>query len=211
MSGILVVLNGAPRSGKTSIVREIQACLPGIWLNLGVDAWRSGVMPPAIQPGIGLRPGGERPDIEVHLPGLFIALYQSAVAHCRLGFNVVMDLGHHDSYSESLGILEACSAVACEETSYLVGVKCPLETTLERRRGASEEGRSYESSQAGEVPPGPVTQWQEEVHKHGVYDLTLDTSVLSPQQCAEQIKGMLEEGREPKAFRHLAEKFWDGD
>lgn len=211
MSGILIVLNGAPRSGKTSIAREIQATFPGVWLNLGVDAWCSGVQPASIMPGIGLRPGEERLEIEAHLPGLFLALYQSAAAHCRLGFNVVMDLGHHDSYSESLGILGACAAVAAEVTSYLVGVSCPIETVLERRRASSEEGRSYAASAPGEAPPQPVLLWQKEVHGHEAYDLILDTSALSPKECAERIRRLLEEDQQPHAFPSMAEKFWDGD
>lgn len=211
MSGILIVLNGAPRSGKTSIAREIQATFPGVWLNLGVDAWCSGVQPASIMPGIGLRPGEQNHAIEDHLPGLYLALYQSAVAHCRLGFNVVMDLGHHDSYSEPLGILGACSAVAAEATSYLIGVTCPLETILERRRFSSHDGRSYAASEPGEAPPTPVVLWQEEAHRHKAYDLILDTAALSSQECAEQIMRMLEEGQEPRAFQELADQFWDGD
>lgn len=33
----MVVLNGAPRSGKSSIARAVQEQLPGVWMNLGTD------------------------------------------------------------------------------------------------------------------------------------------------------------------------------
>src|SRR5579871_1151105 len=54
--GRIVILNGAPRSGKSSIAAAIQHTFGGCWMNLGVD--RSREMTPArFQPGIGLRPG----------------------------------------------------------------------------------------------------------------------------------------------------------
>src|SRR4051795_11520328 len=59
----IVVLNGAPRSGKSSIAGAIQASSTDPWINLGVDVWMRAT-PTAFQPGIGLRPGGERPDLE---------------------------------------------------------------------------------------------------------------------------------------------------
>jgi chloramphenicol 3-O phosphotransferase len=48
-----------------------------------------------------------------------------------------------------------------------------------------------------------VRLWQEEVHKPGIYDLEVDTSVLSPQECAEAIRERLAEGP-GTAFERLA-------
>lgn len=39
------------------------------------------------------------------MPMLDAALYESVASHSRLGPNVVVDVGHHDSYSRPLGIL----------------------------------------------------------------------------------------------------------
>ena len=39
MAGQIVILNGAPRSGKSSIVQAIQENLDGVWINLGVDVY----------------------------------------------------------------------------------------------------------------------------------------------------------------------------
>ncbi len=74
------------------------------WLNLGVDAWAVAT-PSGLRPGIGLRPGGERPDLEDAVVALFDALYASVVACSSVGLNVVVDVGHHDDYSRPLGIL----------------------------------------------------------------------------------------------------------
>jgi len=46
-------------------------------------------------PGIGLRPGGERPDLEPLIMTLYHAMYETIAAHSRLGLNVVVDVGHH--------------------------------------------------------------------------------------------------------------------
>lgn len=61
--GQIVILNGTPRSGKSSIAAAIQNTFEGVWMNLGVD-WFKQMTPNRYQPGIGLRPGGERPDLE---------------------------------------------------------------------------------------------------------------------------------------------------
>ncbi len=79
--GTVVILNGAPRSGKSSIVAVIQETFDGPWMNLGVDVFSRAVTPPRYQPGIGLRPGGERPDIEALIPSLYAAFYAAVAAH----------------------------------------------------------------------------------------------------------------------------------
>ena len=45
--GWIVVLNGPPRSGKSSIVDVIQETFDGPWLNLGVDVFSQHVTPPS--------------------------------------------------------------------------------------------------------------------------------------------------------------------
>jgi chloramphenicol 3-O phosphotransferase len=94
--GQIVVLNGAPRSGKSSIVAAIQAEFDGVWINLGVDVARK-MTPPRLQPGIGLRPGEATHHAASHVPVLYSALYDSVAAHSRLGLNVAVDVGHYDA------------------------------------------------------------------------------------------------------------------
>ncbi len=56
--GRIVILNGVPRAGKTSIVRVIQDTFEGVWTNLGVDVFAGGATPKRYQP-------------EVHEPGIY--------------------------------------------------------------------------------------------------------------------------------------------
>ncbi|MDZ4438911.1 phosphotransferase-like protein, partial [Bacillus cereus] len=94
--GQIVIMNGTPRSGKSSITTVIQSTFKGVWMNLGVDGFMQ-MTPERYQPGIGLRPGGERPDIEPLVILMYKAMYESIAAHSRLGINVVVDVGHHDN------------------------------------------------------------------------------------------------------------------
>src|SRR6266508_6873936 len=123
--GQIIILNGVPRSGKSSIVAVIQDTFDSPWMNLGVDRYMQ-LTPKRYLPGIGLRPGGERQDIEPLVPVFYSALYESIAAHSRLGLNVVVDVGHHDAYAIPRGIL-VDSARRLEGLPVLfVGVRCPI-------------------------------------------------------------------------------------
>lgn len=204
--GHIVILNGAPRSGKSSIAAAIQHRFDGSWMNLGVDAYVDPVTPERYRPGIGLRPGGERPDLEGLIPRLYAALYESVAAHSRLGLDVVVDAGHHDSYSKPLGILPDCARRLAGLPVLFVGVRCPIEIIMERRN-QGQAGRTglYATGTPDEPIPAPVLLWQSEVHKPGIYDLEVDTSELSPEACAGRIRQKLDERRTgPTAFERLA-------
>jgi chloramphenicol 3-O phosphotransferase len=201
----IVILNGAPRSGKTTIAKAIQQLFDGPWMNFGVDAYNA-MTPSEYLPGIGLRPGGERPDLEELVPFFYAALYESIAIHAGLGLNVVADLGHHDAYSQPLGILPDCARRLEDFPVLFVGVHCPLEVIM-RRREIDEPGREelYAKGNAETPVPEAVRLWQEEVHKPGIYDLELDTSLLTPYECAEAIRQLLDAGApEPSAFERIA-------
>lgn len=196
--GQIVILNGVPRSGKSSIVAVIQETFDGPWMNLGVDRYMQ-LTPKRYQPGIGLRPGGERQDIEPLVPIFYSALYESIAAHSRLGLNVVADIGHHDAYATPRGIL-ADSARRLQGLPVLfVGVRCPIEIIMERRRSTG-----WETGSPSDAPSPAVRRWQREVHIPGIYDLEVDTSLLSPAECAEAIRQRLDRGPAPTAFQRLA-------
>ena len=182
----MFILNGAPRSGKTSIARAIQSRFAGVWLNLGVDAWMK-MTPERDLPGIGLRPGGERPDLEPLVVQSYRGLYEAIAAQSRLGINVVADTGHHDDYSRPLGILQDCARRLAGLPALFVGVRCSLEVIMARRN--AEPSRSYYA--AGEGVPAPVARWQEAVHQPGIYDLEVDTTGMSPEHCADAIACLL--------------------
>ena len=199
MPGQIVILNGPPRSGKSSIATAIQESFDGVWMNLGVDAFK-GMTPARFQPGIGLRPGGERPDLEPLVGTLYRAMYEAVAAHSRLGVDVVVDAGHHDSYSVPRDILGACARRLEGLPVLFVGVRCPVDVVRERRR-TTWGGVGY---QEGGSVADPVRLWDEAVHTPGVYDLEVDTSRLRPRECADLIAARLRDGPPPEAFARLA-------
>jgi chloramphenicol 3-O phosphotransferase len=203
--GRIVVLNGAPRSGKSSIADVIQDTFDGPWLNLGVDVFSRLVTPPRLRPGMGLRPGGgERPDIEELIPALYAAFYDSVAAHSRHGLNVVVDVGHHDAYAKPLPVLPDAARRLAGLPALLVGVRCPLPVIMQRRDAGQpgREGRYHASGSGGEIPE-PVRRWQREVHQPGIYDLEIDTSAVTPDTAAAMIRERLDDPP-PTAFRALA-------
>jgi len=205
-AGRIIILNGVPRSGKSSIVEAIQAGFDGPWMNLGVDAYVRHATPLRYRPGIGLRPGGERPDLEPLVPRFYAALYASIAAHSRLGLNVVAEFGHHDAHSRPLGILEDCAKQLAGLPVLFIGVRCPIEIIMQRRLAEGPERRGTYVSVAADAPiPAPVLAWQEEVHRPGLYDLEVDTSIKSAEACAEEIRRLMERGApHPTAFERLA-------
>jgi chloramphenicol 3-O phosphotransferase len=208
--GQIVILNGVQRSGKTSIAQVIQETFPGIWMNVGADAHIK-CTPPAFRPGVGLRP--QEPDwaavipgrvplevLEDHVPLLYAALYESVAAHARLGLNIVMDVGHHDAYSRPLRILPDCARRLAGLPVLFVGVRCPIDELWNRREATWGQA----SDEVDEGVRNSVRLGVEAVHAHGDYDLEVDTSVLSPEECAVAIRKRLEEGPPGSRFAELA-------
>jgi chloramphenicol 3-O phosphotransferase len=196
--GRIVVLNGAPRSGKTSIGVALQERARGVWINLGVDLSRRS-LPKRYQPGIGLRPGGERPDLEDLVVTLYESLYESVAAHARLGLDVVVDVGHHDDYSQHRDILRRCARVVEGLPVLFVGVRCPLEEIWRRREATWKQNPETADDELVRA----VERWQKAVHAGVSYDMEVDTSMQSPEQCAELVTERLEAGPAGVAFGRL--------
>lgn len=156
--------------------------MPDPMMNLGVDSTMAATAP-SLQPGIGLRPGGERPDLETFVLHSYRALFDSIAVHGRHGIGVVADLGVHDGYRRPLGIWREAAVRLEGLTVHLVGVRCSLERIRQRR--AADPAR-YETA-SGDRIPEPVLRWQELVHDPGWYDLEVDTSERSPAACANDI------------------------
>ena len=195
--GQIVILNGTPRAGKSSIAAVIQETFPGPWMNLGVDTVKEAMTPERYQPGIGLRPAEPDHPVAPLVPVFYAALYESIAAHSRLGLNVVADTGHHDT-----DILADCARRLAGLPALFVGVRCPIEVIMERRRAT---WGGHAGGSPDDPVPAPVLAWQREVHVPGIYDLEVDTSRLTPEECAEAIARRLSDGPPPSAFRQLGE------
>ncbi len=208
--GQVIILNGAPRSGKSSIATAIQEASDELWMNLGADRYIR-ITPEQYRPGVGLRPAGidkmevkpfaQRDKIETLVPLMYAAMYDSIAAHSRLGLNVVTDVGHHDDYARPQEILFDCARRMEGLPVLFVGVRCPVEIVWERRRSTWLKEQEIPD---GTPPPYSVHRWNSEVHNPGIYDLEVDTSTMSPEECGQVILRHLKHGFQPTAFKRLA-------
>lgn len=208
--GQIVILNGPSRAGKTSIATAIQQRFDGVWMGLGMDLHIKAT-PPAYRPGVGLRPQMPEHAIQVDpdrvslrvledkVPVLYAALYESIAAHARLGLNVVADVYHHDFYTRPRRILTDCAHRLRGLPALFVGVLCPTDVIWERRETTWGQNRNA----VGEDVRAAVELGQRAAREHR-YDLEVDTSRLSPEECADAIGKRLSEGPPGSAIESLA-------
>jgi chloramphenicol 3-O phosphotransferase len=192
MAGRVVILNGAPRSGKSTLARAVQSTVPGSWIIWGVDAFNA-TLPPHLLPCIGLRPGGERPDLEPKVVRLFVAYFEALAAFAQSGLDVVADLGLHCDYSTPFDPVALAQTTLEAFNPLWVGIHCDIETIMARRNADPQNGLYL----GGPGVPAPVARWQEAVHAGKCYDLDLDMATLSPEQGAAMIGAALERSRTP--------------
>lgn len=193
------MLSGPSRAGKSTIAARVQDALDGIWMHIGMDLHIQAT-PPRYKPGIGLRP--MRPqdvravegrvsygDLVDAVPALYAALYGSAAAHARNGLNVVMDVYHHDNYPKTLGTLDIAKRELAGLPSLFIGVNAPLDVIWDRRRktwGQHRDTVDEDVRRAVEMHDAAARALR--------YDIELDTSVLSPDECVGRIARRLAEG-----------------
>jgi chloramphenicol 3-O phosphotransferase len=82
-----------------------------------------------------------------------------------------------------------CAELFAELPAYLIGVQCPLEVLEQRERLRKNRTLGQAKLQF------PV------IHKYCIYDLEVDTSLLSPESCARQIQARL--SAPPQALRRM--------
>ncbi len=182
MAGRIVILNGAPRSGKSTLARAIQAGVSGQWINWGVDAFNAS-LPETLWPGIGLRPGGERPELEPAIRRLYATFFAHMARLSCDGFDVVADLGLHDHYAAAFDPMDIVLRDLAGLPVTLIGVDCALDIIM-ARRNADPRGGFYA---AGPGIPEPVQRWQDAVHRGKTYDMRLDMGILAPEAGAQAV------------------------
>ena len=83
-----------------------------------------------------------------------------------------------------------CAALFSDLPAWLVGIRCPLEVLEERERARRDRTL------------GQARLQYNLVHAHGVYDVEVDTSSHTPEECAQIILQRLHAGS-PRAFSML--------
>ena len=199
-SGRLVLLNGATSSGKTAVARAFQRLSHDPWLRIGIDAFWSAIderwmeFGPYAEEGfrwVEARSGDGAPAGMRIVPGpvgerLAAGMRAAVGALAREGNDVLVD----DVLIEPAWLDHWSEVVAGLDTLF-VGVHCDLET-LERRE--RERGNRILGEARGQV---------DNIHRHGLYDVEVDTSSTSPEECALLIAQALVSAPRPRVLeRH---------
>lgn len=178
MTAKIVLLNGVGSAGKSSIARALQTITATPFLHVQMDAFID-MLPEALQdhadgfsfetvledgkPSVVIRSGpvGAR---AMH------GMRHAIAAMAGQGNNLIVDdVIFNDEIAEYRGLLSAFDL-------HVVGVMAPLEV-LEAR----------EAARADRLPG--LARWQyHRVHKGVDYDLEVDTSQLTPLECARRIQ-----------------------
>lgn len=168
----MIILNGGSSSGKSGIVRCLQAVLPDPWLAFGCDAFVD-ALPAAMREsdaGIEIAADG-RVSVGADFRTLEAAWTEGIAAMARAGARIVVDdvfLGGAASqrrWREAVGGLEVL----------WVGVRCDGAVAAGRELARGDRVRGMASSQA------------DLVHRGVVYDLEVDTTHTEPLTSARTI------------------------
>jgi chloramphenicol 3-O phosphotransferase len=168
----LIIINGGSSSGKTGIVRCLQAVLDEPWLAFSVDDFVD-AMPVAMEgstAGIEIGPGGEV-SVGPAFRELEAAWTTGIVAMCRAGGRVIIDdvfLGGAASqrrWRDAIGELE----------TLWVGVRCAPEIAAGRELARGDRARGMAEKQALIV------------HEGVAYDVEVDSSRSESIDCARTI------------------------
>jgi chloramphenicol 3-O phosphotransferase len=199
--GQIIILNGTSSSGKSSIAKELQRTLPGYTLHTGIDHFSQtlpegffvtsdGIDPASVDGLLWVTASDGTRVTEMRLGPKAVhfkeSMYRSARAMAASGFNVVVD----DVIIDDRVLEIACQLLG--DVAYFVGVCCPRDEAIRRE------------SARGDRPPGFVETQFDLVHRHGRYDLTVDTHASSPSACADAVHGLLAKTPRPSALRSLA-------
>jgi chloramphenicol 3-O phosphotransferase len=199
--GTIILLNGTSSSGKTTLAKALQGLLDQPYFHVSFDQFQQTFPPGFLVLGDGVNPATVdgwlavfRDDalVEVRIgPAghrLVTGLYRAFAGLASVGNNLIVDdvIYHPDV------LLEAIQAFA-DLPVLFVGVRCSLEVAEQRELARGNRVR------------GGARTFHDHVHAHGIYDLEVDTSRASPEECAQIIKEAIERGHPRTAFQQLAQ------
>ena len=167
-----IILNGGSSSGKTTIVRRLQAELPEPWLAFSIDGFVEALPERMQSSDSGIQFGSDGAvSIGAQFRTLEAAWMAGVAATARAGARVVIDdvfLGGAASqqrWEQALGDLDVL----------WVGVRCDAAVAAERE------------SRRGNRTAGMAARQAEIVHEGVRYDLEVDTTGTDTAACARTI------------------------
>lgn len=190
---ILIILNGASSAGKTTIADALIGLLDEPCICTGFDDILDRVRPFGSDDG-NLLHRLKRAYLVIRFQftegrlKLFKQLHREVVSHYQMGKSVIVDTALMDPRA----LLDAAERFA-PLGGIFIGVKPPL--------AVSEEWEA----KRGDRPAGHVRRHYDLIHAHGVYDLVLDPSQMTPQECARAILNRVQ-GPPADAFQRIRDE-----
>jgi chloramphenicol 3-O phosphotransferase len=215
--GNVVLLNGTSSAGKTTTAQALQRIMDTPYLHTGSEhflprvpqqfftIWEGSDPPPAeyfqllykgaaprmaaaLEGGQTVFGRGEFVGVRIGPAGvaLLAAIYRGIATLAAAGVNVIVDDVLHDRR-----VLHAAVETFAGLPVLLVGLRLPREVAERRERERGDRG------------PGGAAAFYDLVHAHAIYDLELDTSILSPEECALRIKAALQAPGRMEAMQRL--------
>jgi chloramphenicol 3-O phosphotransferase len=200
--GKIIFLNGTSSAGKTTLALALQDGFEEAYQHIALDQFRDGLPAkyrglnaPADtkgQRGLNVVPvhcenGDALTEVRFGEDGrrMLRGMRRSIAVMAEEGNNVIIDdiILAPDFLEDYLHVMEAYPL-------YFVGVRCPLSVIAERE--ALRPGRF----------PGTAESHFASCHAHEHYDVEVDTSVLTPEECARRVVKRVQAGP-PSAFDAL--------
>ena len=191
-TGVVIVLNGPSGSGKSSIQREFQTLMmPKLWVKLGIDNLFDKPMPDITHENltfwqstnpirwvtttkdindkvlVTLFTGEEGEKVAYGMNNAIVG-YAQAGCHCIIDYIAYKKTWINDLRTRLTGI-----------KTYWIKIELPLDVLEER-----EQARATS-------PVGHGRSHYDTVYADMKYDLVLDTSKLTPIECAQKIKALI--------------------
>jgi chloramphenicol 3-O phosphotransferase len=181
--GRIVLLNGASSSGKTSIAEQLLLMLDPPHFHMSVDAIN------------GMRAKAKTLDLDpAELPGVLArtraGFHRAMAGMAQAGNDIVADYVFSESWR-----LRDCLAVLASLVVVFVGVHCAPDELGRRERARGDREQGLAAAQ------------EHQVHAHGHYDIEVDTTRATPNDCAILIRDFLAGGDRPTAFTRLRAGF----
>lgn len=203
--GQIILLNGTSSAGKSTIAKQLQEILPQPYLHTGIDhflgaaPWSrlmvygdSTVQTEAAGWILPFRDGAlvDVPQLGPVAYQWLDGMYASFATLASAGINLIVDDVIYDPQVLRLAVTRLADLPVL-----FVGLHCPVEEAMRR-----EQVR-------GDRAPGGAAIFHGLVHRHGCYDLEIDTAQASPTECVEQICMALAEYHPQTAFSQLRRSF----
>ncbi|MDV5143521.1 chloramphenicol phosphotransferase CPT [Streptomyces sp. SBC-4] len=168
----MIILNGGSSSGKSGIVRCLQAVLPDPWLAFGCDSFVD-ALPARMQAsdgGISFAPDGEV-TVGADFLALEAAWREGVATMARAGARIVID----DVFLSGAASQRRWRTALGDVPALWVGVRCASATAAGREVARGDRVQGMAAAQALSV------------HEDVFYDLEVDTTHTESLDCARTI------------------------